>query len=161
MREVKTGARKFGGVPFDIMPAPKSLIVLKSTWRNAGDLPEKVTVPFGKKVDTLFFLHSAAWFSEFKYVLHYADGKDVTITMDSKNMADWGGRGPANFPAEEGTYTTVAETVPSPQFKEGSFYRTEWSAPADRRAVELKSIEFVNSGDCIPILIAITGVIEW
>jgi hypothetical protein len=125
------------------------------------DPPVKAVIPFNKKVDTLFFLHSAAWFGEFKYVLHYADGKDVTITMDSKNMTDWAAEPKASFPAEEGTYTTVAETVPNPQFKHGSFYRTEWSAPSDRRAVELKSIEFINSGDCIPILIAITGVIEW
>ena len=160
MREVKTGMRKFGKVPFNILEG-KSLIVLKSGWRNPGTLPEKVDIPFGKKVDTLFFLHSAAWFNGFKYVLHYADGKDVEIVMDSKNMKDWAGEATAYFPAEEGTYTTVAESVASPQFGKGSMYRTEWSAPADRRGVELKSIEFVNSGGSVPILIAITGILEW
>jgi hypothetical protein len=37
----------------------------------------------------------------------------------------------------------------------------EWSAPAERRGVDLKSIEFVNSGGCVPALVAITGVMEW
>ena len=161
MREVKTGKRRFGGVPFDLLPAPNSVVVLKGSRRAPGNLPVTVNIPVGRKVDTLFFLHSAAWFGEFKYVLHYADEKDVTITMNSKNMTDWAADPKASFPAEEGTYTTVAETVPNPQFKQGSFYRTEWSAPADRRGVKLASIEFINSGDCIPILIAITGVLEW
>ena len=159
MREVKTGMRKFGGVPFNILPG-KSLIVLKSIHRKQENMPEKVVIPFGRKVDTLFFLHSAAYFEgSFKYVLHYADGKDLTITMDSKNLNDWAGAAIAYFPEEEGTYTTVAETVPSPMFGKGSLYRTEWSAPADRRAVELKSIEFTHDGKAVPILVAITGVL--
>jgi len=82
----------------------------------------------------------------------------VALALNQKRLA---ADPKASFPAEEGTYTTVAETVPNPQFKQGSFYRTEWSAPANRRGVKLVSIEFINSGDCIPILIAITGVIEW
>jgi hypothetical protein len=160
MRAVETGRRKFGGVPFDILPG-KSVVVLKSTWRTPGSLPDNVTIPVGRKVDTLFFLHSAAWFGGFEYILHYADGKDVTVTMSSKNMKDWAGEPTDYFPAEEVTYTTVAETVPSPQFGQGSLYRTEWSAPADRRAVDLKSIEFTNSSKCVAMLVAITGILEW
>jgi hypothetical protein len=33
--------------------------------------------------------------------------------------------------------------------------------PAERRGIDLKSIEFVNSGGCVPALVAITGVMEW
>jgi len=161
MRAAKTGLRKFGGVPFQILDPPNSIVVLKSTWRAPGKLPEKVEIPVGRKADTLFFLHSAAWFSQFTYVLHYADGKGVRIVMDAKNMVDWAAEPKASFPAEVGTCTTVAETVPSPQFGCGSLYRTEWSAPADRRPVKLKSIEFLNSGNCVPVLVAITGVLEW
>jgi hypothetical protein len=35
-----------------------------------------------------------------------------------------------------------------------------WNAPADRRAVDIVSIEFI-SGGCVPALVAITGVVEW
>ena len=31
----------------------------------------------------------------------------------------------------------------------------------DRRAVELESIEFVGNGGSVPVLLAISGVIEW
>jgi hypothetical protein len=37
----------------------------------------------------------------------------------------------------------------------------EWSAPTDRRAVEIKSIEFVGNGSTVPVLLGITGVTEW
>jgi hypothetical protein len=160
MREVKTGMRILGGVPFNILPG-KSIVVLKSIYRKHGNLPDRVSIPFGRKVDALFFLHSAAYFEgSFKYVLHYADGKDLTIAMDARNMRDWAGEAVAFFPEEEGTYTTVAETVPSPMFGKGSLYRTEWRAPADRRNGELKSIEFTHDGKTVPILVAITGVLQ-
>jgi hypothetical protein len=163
MREVKTGKRTFGKVPFDIKPDP-GLITLKSSWRNPGTLPEKVVIPIGRKLDTLFFLHGAAYFGGgyFKYVIHYEDGKDVTLMVTPKNMIDWSAF-PAKqrFPMEEGTFSTAAETVPSPMFGHGSFYRMEWTSPADRRAVAIKSIEFASDGSCVPVLIAITGIMEW
>ena len=34
-------------------------------------------------------------------------------------------------------------------------------APLDRRAVDIKSIEFVGNGSAVPILLGITGVVEW
>jgi hypothetical protein len=37
----------------------------------------------------------------------------------------------------------------------------EWGAPMDRRGVEIKSIEFAGGGKAVPILLGITGVIEW
>ena len=80
--------------------------------------------------------------------------------MDSRNMEDWARQAIAYFPEEKGTYTTVAQTVPNPKFGKGSLYRTEWSAPAGRREVELKSIEFTHDGKSVPILVAITGVLK-
>ena len=49
----------------------------------------------------------------------------------------------------------------APRFNGGSVYRMEWSAPTDRRAVEIKSIEFVGNGSTVPVLLGITGVTEW
>jgi hypothetical protein len=161
MREFKTGERRFGGVPFKILPSPKSVVVLKSVHRAKDDLPAKVTIPVGRKLDTLFFLHSAAWFSGFKYVIHYADGKDVTLAVGPSNMRDWAAEPAARFPLEEGTFSTVAQTVKVPLFGHGSVYRMEWSAPPDRRTVEIKSIEFIGDGECVPVLLGITGVMEW
>jgi len=164
LREFQTGLRKFGGVPFNILPDPRSLVVLRSTWRNPGDLPEQVVIPIDRPADTLFFLHAEAWGGgddDFRYVLHYADGKDVTLTVGRKNAPGWAGKPVTDFPAEEGTQTVVAETVPSPQFGQGSMYRMEWNSPADRRGIKIVSIEFSGSPGAIPILAGITGILEW
>ena len=54
----RRGEQRFGGVLFKIPDGPKSVVVLKSTSHDNGDLPEKVAIPVGRKFDTLFFLHS-------------------------------------------------------------------------------------------------------
>jgi len=166
MRELQSGERRLGGVPFKIPPDPTSIVVLRSSNRLQGDLAEKVTIPVGRKLDTLFFLHAAAWCPSageeaFHYVIHYADGKDVTLKVTGSNLADWIGEPVRRFPLEEGTFTTVVETVKNPQFRQGSVYRMEWGAPMDRRGVEIKSIEFAGGGKAVPMLLGITGVIEW
>ncbi len=167
MRLLATGERKFGGVAMKIFPPPKCVVVLKASARKAGDLPEKVTIPVGRKVDTLFFLHACAWTPDaggeaFRYVLHYKDGKDQTLSVVSgQQIIDWAAKPVQRFPGEEKTFTTVADTVPNPRFGQGSVYRMEWNCPTDRRAVELESIEFIGNGASVPVLLAISGVIEW
>lgn len=37
----------------------------------------------------------------------------------------------------------------------------QWSAPLDRRGVEIESIEPVGNGHCAAILPGVTGVIRW
>ena len=89
MRRLKTGKVIYGGVRFEIGAEPNCCVVLKSSNRTAGNLPEKVTIPVGKKLDTLFFLHAAAWTQQggdlnFNYVIHYKDHKDVDAPGDGK-----------------------------------------------------------------------------
>ena len=95
-------------------------------------------------------------------MLHYKDGKDVTIpVIAGQQIADWAATPVRQFAGEEKTFTTVADTVPNPQFQQGSVYRMEWGCPVDRRGVELESIEFTGNGRCVPVLMGITGIIEW
>jgi hypothetical protein len=157
---------KYGGVPFEIGAEPKCCVVLKSSSRNAGQLPARVTIPVGKRLDTLFFLHASAWAQQggdlnFQYVIHYRDQKDVTLLVTGNNLADWTADPVRRFPKEENTFTTAAVTVPVPQFGQGTVYRMEWNAPAHRRAVEIESIEFIGGGKAVPILLGITGATEW
>jgi hypothetical protein len=166
MRALKTGKVKYGGVPFEIGAEPKCCVVLKSPNRNPGNLPEKVTIPVAKKLDTLFFLHATAWAQyggdlNFEYVIHYRDKKDVTLLVTGNNLAGWIADPVRRFPKEENTFTTAAVTVPVPQFGQGTIYRMEWNAPSNRRAVEIESIEFIGGGKAVPILLGITGVTEW
>jgi len=135
MRAFRCGQRKLGGVAFKILPAPKSVVVLKSTTRNPGDLPPKVTVPVGRKADTL--------------------------PINGTNLADWWADPVTRFPEEEKTFTTVAETAPRGDQWRGSVYRMEYNLPLDRRSVAIESIEFIGSGQCVPILLGVTSVMEW
>jgi hypothetical protein len=166
MRALKTGKAKYGGVAFEIGPATNCCVVLKSANRAPGTLPERVTIPVKRKLDTLFFLHAGAWVppgdnQAFRYVIHYADKQDVTLLVLGDTLGDWIGDPVKRFPKETMTFTTAAVTVPSPQYGQGTLYRMEWNAPADRRAVEIDSIEFAGGGKAVPILLGITGVMEW
>jgi hypothetical protein len=162
MHDIQTGKRSLGGVPFNILPGPNNAVILN--FPKEGE-PQSVTIPVGKKIDTLFLLHSVCGYpggaEYFRYVLHYADGKDVMIAMGPTNFAGWIAAPVARFPAEEGTFTTAAQTVKVPKYGQGTIYRTEWSSPRDRRGVDVKSIEFINNGKSVPVLIGITGVVEW
>ena len=152
MRELKPGEQSFGGVPFTVLSPPKSVVVLKSVNGAKGDLPARVTIPVALQADDLFFLHAAAWFSDgsqFKYVVHYADGKDAG---DSGQHAEHGGLDSAKpvtrFPAERETFSTVAQTVNMLRFGHGQRISHGSLGPPllDRRQVEIKSIEFVGDG---------------
>ena len=161
-----SGQQKFGGVPFLVLSEPRNIVVLKSSYRKPADLPGKVTIPVGRKLHSLFFLHAAAWCPSgqteaFRYVVHYKDGKNVELIVSGKNLVDWAAKPVRQFAAEEKTFSTVAQTVPNEQFGQGSIYRMEWSAPDDCRQVEIDSIEFIGKPSCVPILMGITGVTEW
>jgi hypothetical protein len=166
MRAFKTGGQKFGGVPFQIAPGPKSIVVLAGTARQKGELPAKVSIPVGRKLDTLFFLHACAWTPEpgkeaFRYVIHYADGKTLDVPVTGDNVADWIADPVKRFPLEEKTFSTVAATVPVERYNQGSVYRMEFNCPTDRRSVDIERIEFIGNGVSVPILLGITGVTEY
>ena len=165
MRAFQVGERKFGGVKFKILPPPKSIVVLRSALRAPGDLPRKAIIPVGRKADTLFFLHACGWPPKkgeaFRYVIHYKDGRSESLPVSGENLPDWWADPVARFPGEQKTFSTVAETVPRGTERRGSVYRMEWNSPLDRRNVEIESIELIGSGNCVPILLGVTGVIEW
>jgi len=166
MRTFKAGQQKFGGVTFHIAPEPKSIVVLAGSSRLRGELPDKVSIPVGKTLDTLFFLHACAWTSEpgkeaFRYVIHYKDGQTLDLPVTGDNIADWIANPVKRFAKEETTFSTVAATVPVERYNQGSVYRMEFNCPTDRRSVEIESIEFIGNGVSIPILLAITGVTEY
>jgi len=93
--------------------------------------PKRVTIPVGRKVDDLFFLHGVAGYARgdewFRYVLRYADGVEIPLVVGPKNMAGWISEAVSLFPYEQGTFSTVAVTVRVPKFGQGSLYRMEWA----------------------------------
>ena len=129
-------------------------------------MPEKVTIPVGRKLDTLFFLHAAAWTQQggdlnfaVRYPLQGRQERDAPGDGQQSGRLERPTR--CSFPKEENTFTTAAVTVPVPQFGQGTVYRMEWNAPADRRAVEIESIEFIGGGKAVPILLGNFRRDEW
>jgi hypothetical protein len=164
LRALPAGEQSFGGVRFKILAGPNSVVVLKGANRPKDTLPDRVTIPMNQKADTLFFLHAAAWAGGnefFRYVIHYADGKDIVVPVGATNMRDWSAEPVVRFPTEAITFSTVAATVKVPQFRQASIYRLEWSAPPDRRSIDIQSIEMIGNGQTVPVLLGITAVLEW
>jgi len=164
MHEVKTGERRFGGVPFAVLPGPKNAVILNFPGANE---PDSISIPVGRKADTLFFLHAGTWCDPalpefFRYVIRYADGKEVPLRVGPFNLKDWTAEPTARFPLEEETFSTTVETVPVLKYGRGSLYRMEWSAPMDRRQVVIERIDFAASGGKpVAVLLGMTGVMEW
>jgi hypothetical protein len=162
MHLIATGPRRIGGVPFTIVAGATNAVILN--FPKPGE-PKKLVIPVGRKADDLFFLHGVAGYPAgpefFRYIVRYADGKEIPIVVGPTNIAGWISPPVARFPLEEGTFSTVAETVTVPKYGTGSLYRLEWGAPLDRRTVEIKEIEFSANGGAVPALIGLTGVIEW
>ena len=94
-------------------------------------------------------------------MIRYKDGRTETLSVGAENLADWWADPVQRFPLEQKTLTTVAEAVPRATERRGSVYRMEWNAPLDRCPVEIESIELIGNGRCVPILLGVTGVIEW
>lgn len=94
---MKTGKRKFYGVPFDIISpdgnSPKTAVALPSVQlMSKENLPLSYTVKVGRKAKALYILHSAYYASEGKqnYVVNYDDGSSKTIKIENgKNISDW------------------------------------------------------------------------
>ena len=169
MRNLKTGDRRLGGVMFRLLPDnANAVIVLRSDNRAKGDLPDKVTIPVGKKLDTLFFLHAAAWCPRgndemFHYVIHYADGKDVTLKVTGNNLTDWIADPVAALPAGGRHLHHRRRHRQKHPVQAGQHLSHGVELPLDRRGIEIKSIDFVTADKkaAVPILLAITGVVIW
>lgn len=159
MSALGTGRKEYEGVPFLIL-APKSVVVLDSPVRPQSQLPKQVTIAVGSRADVLYFLHSGAWVSEgdgqFTYVIKYADGSQEQIEMvGGKNLADWSLGRRASFPRLEGQRASIATTVGTTMFPEVNVYMLEWLNPQPQ--AEIESIDFLNAGTGVPLLLAITG----
>jgi len=163
MRNLPTGDWLINDVPFRIVgPAKnngKACIVLKGGMQPDPPVPEKVTVPVGKRLSKLHFLHTVTWGSSrpskaFAYILHYKDGvKEEVEVHDRVHLANWWylGKVPEAKVGWEG---------PNPvRAKVRLWHAThETTHPKGAQAV-LDRIEIVS--ECkrpVPIVVAITGV---
>jgi hypothetical protein len=160
MRSYTPGEKKYHGVPFVVL-APKSVVVLKSKHRPQSELPQKVSIPVGKKAQALYFLHDCAWceaVEHFRYVVNYPDGSKREIpVVGEETIFDWGLGDHVEFNQKiPGLKAAVAETIGgNVKYPKLSVYTLEWLNPTPEK--EIESIDFVSANNGVPILFAITG----
>ncbi len=162
LRDMKSGTRKFYGVPFDVInPASnggKSVITLKSA--NTLQLPEKVRIDFSPvKVRCLYFLQSAGWGVPGKsgrYEIIYKDGSKEVLQLEIPvNNNNWW-FAPAENEISRAVPVKVSNTLTGkPAWR---YLRVlEWENP--KKEKEISAIEFISdNGPQIAVLLAISGV---
>jgi hypothetical protein len=156
MRGIAAGEKLYQSVPFRIL-APLSCVVLKSPARKPGDLSDKVTIPVDQRAAMLCFLHAVAGSNgveQARYVITYADGSQAAIPLVAgKNIRHW--TDAADVLSEAGQWRAyAADSVGGPIYPRQSIWVLEWRSPKPDQTI--KSIEFVGSGNGVPILMGIT-----
>jgi hypothetical protein len=174
MRNLPPGEWRINGVPFRILdpaetsdrddPQGKSCVILKGGVSPNAPFPERVTIPVGRRLSKLHFLHTVTWGLDkelaFRYVLHFTGGssdphgvtEEVPVTV-GRNVADWWTLGP---PPE----AQVAWEGSNGVRDKVRLYQAQYEIkhPKGAQAV-LGNIEIVTGGGrSIPVIVAITGV---
>ena len=156
IRRLPAGIHTLAGVPFRI-EQPNFCMMLESRYARGGYRNPEIAV--GRKINSLYLLHTSAYTSSLKsysIFVNYADGSRYEIPMTGRtNMRDWAVVNPEeSFAFEIDTFTTVACTVPQMTFGKASLWRTGWLNPSPEKPV--KSISFKPTGVSCPLIVALT-----
>lgn len=156
LRRLPAGIHTLAGVPFRI-EQPNFCLMLESRYARGGY--PKAEIAVGRRINSLYLLHSSAYTStrkNYSILVNYEDGSRYEIPMTGRtNMRDWAVVNPeAPFPFEVDTFTTAACTVPQATFGKATLWRTGWLNPSPEKSV--KSISFVSSGNSCPLIVALT-----
>ena len=143
LRDFPTGQGNFDGVPFLVNKGDKNCIVLRCNddWvKGLTQYPAAVTIPLNKKnIAGLWFMHTGGWMYGDKPFawreINYADGSSATIALNNSNCADWN-FGHDNFPAEEGTLTTIAWKGSCKAVPITRVYKTLWVNPHPEKEIK-------------------------
>ena len=163
MRKLPTGQQSYGGVPFQLLSGDKAVLVLKGNGKAGANLPQEVTIPVGRKMEALFILHANTLLdpklqSLLDVTVEYKDGSKSRFGFGSNILADWLAPPMRKFTERS---TTAALTVPVGKDKKGTIYRTEWVLDRAKHDVPVESVIFHGTSDGVPIILGLTGVLEW
>ena len=172
LADLPTGEQTLAGVKYDIFefktsPVPTCIMLAGNALPN--NPPAEVKgIPVGKKADALFFLHTGRVerrpnpdelklgkkFEMFRYVVHYADGKEEIIPIYSDiDIGDSQTKSPVPLPGAQLAWT---KPYAGTEFS-AAVYSKQWDNP--RPDVEIASIDMVygpeKSG--VPVLLGITA----
>ena len=176
------GEARFQGVPFRIIdpadnaPACIALRSARITKTGADELPAKVTVPVGKKVAALYFLHGCGWAKQAKagqYRVVYDD--DATAPIDiipygtgsehldvaermrrQATVQDWW---PALMQVDNERLRNVIIASPANPADKRYLYNLRWTNPTPEKPVKRVELESHPSLGTSLFILAITAAL--
>jgi beta-galactosidase len=157
-RTMPLGTQTLVGIPFDIINPnnnqERSCIILGGTQRPM--FPKEIKgINVEQMLSRLFFLHTSAWGSKpgqemAYYQINYKDGTyDRIKLINSLNIADWWSNNTLLGEAKLAVCTTNSQN------RQICAFATVWENPYPDK--KIASVDFVATGDAVPILIAMTG----
>lgn len=160
IRRLPAGIHSLAGVPFRI-EQPNFCLMLDSRYARNGY--RDLEIPVGRKINSLYLLHSSAYTSaqkNYSIFVNYTDGTSYEIPMTGRtNMRDWAAIKPEEpFTSEVDTFTTAACTVPQMTFGKATLWRMGWINPSPDKTV--KSVSFVSTRKSCPLIVALTLGVE-
>lgn len=153
LREFPTGVREFAKIPFDVITPDKnkgkSCVMLRGKARPY--FAAEINIPIGRKVASLYFLHSGAWGGGggASYNLIYADGTHSTRKLINKvNIADWAEPAPLSEAKLVWQGHNLSNAI--------GVWMMRWDNPFPDKDVSMLKLSSPGTGAVIGI-IAITG----
>jgi len=169
LRNMPTGDRVIGGVPFRIAGGPKAVVAVQGTPLPDSDVVREVTIPVGRKMEILYILHAAAflgpeWKMCHEVILNYQDGTTVSCQAwpFPDTVVDWQSEPVRDFGEfQDNPYTTAALTVRVGAAGKGTVYRTERILDRAKHDVPVESITIRGGENGLSLLLGLTGVTQW
>jgi beta-galactosidase len=171
-KDMPTGRQTFAGVPFSVYqfatsPVPNA-VMLKGDG-IPGNLPEAVRgIAVGKKADALFFLQTARMdvrrneqevrekkrYEMARYVVHYADGQQVTVpVVAEEDIDDYRRERPQALPGAQVGWVKKYEGTPYTAVA----YVMQWNNPRPDVAIQSIDLEYGSERRGVPVLLALTA----
>ncbi len=166
------GESKMGGVKFNIYEMPTSptpQVLMLGGNGVPGNLPTQITgIPVNMKADALFFLHTAKignrlndndrrqkkTYVMFKYVVHYADGRQEEIPIRSEiDIENYVQKTPVPIPGAQTAWTAAYENSD----EQAVAYSKQWNNPHPDVAITSVDMIPVDASRGTPVLLALTA----
>jgi len=165
LRNFPTGDQNFGTVPFRILPDGNAAIVLQGNGQSGADLPQEVTIPWGKKNEVIYILHATTFGDDkskdplFEVEIHYADGTKSSRAAWPQWTPDWLAEPIRQF--RHNHDTTAAYTAKLGEGAKGTVYRTEWILDRAKADVAVESVTLRGTSNGVATILGLTGVTQW
>jgi hypothetical protein len=169
MRRLPTGDRVIGGMPFRIASGPKAVVAVQANPAPGSDVVREATIPVGRKMESLYILHAAAFLRAdhklcFEIIVKYKDGTTASCQFwpFPESVVDWQAEPVRDFGQfQDNPFTTAALTVKVGRNGKGTIYRTERILDRAKHDIPVESITIRGGENGLGLVLALTGVTQW